>query len=136
MGSHDAATAPCRAKEQTAPSRQGSTMSDWREPEVENETRSRDINERIDESNESEAGTAKSFVCECSDGSCTSLIDLTHVEYEEVRAHGTHFAVATDHDSPGLDLMGVERSGFAIIRKLPGLPARIANASDPRRATV
>jgi hypothetical protein len=108
-------------------------MSDWREQEVENETRSRDINERIDESNESEAGTTEPFVCECSDGSCTSLIDLTHVEYEEVRAHGTYFAIATDHESPDLDLMVSERTGFAIIRKLPGLPARIANASDPRR---
>jgi hypothetical protein len=108
-------------------------MSDWREEEVENETRSREINERIDESNEAEAGTADPFVCECSDGSCTSMIDLTHLEYEEVRAYGTHFAIATDHESPDLDLMVSERSGFAIIRKLPGLPARIANASDPRR---
>ena len=111
-------------------------MSDWREEEVENETRSRDINEKIDESNESEAGTAKPFVCECSDGSCTSMIDLTHLEYEEVRAHGTHFAIATDHESPDLDLMVSERGGFAIIQKLPGLPARLANASDPRRATA
>jgi hypothetical protein len=111
-------------------------MSDWREQEVENETRSRDINERIDESNESEAGTTEPFVCECSDDTCTSLIDLTHVEYEEVRAHGTYFAIATDHESPDLDLMVSERTGFAIIRKLPGLPARIANASDPRRVGV
>jgi hypothetical protein len=108
-------------------------MSDWREEEVENETRSRVINERIDESNEAEAGTADPFVRECSDGSCTSMIDLTHLEYEEVRAYGTHSAIATDHESPDLDLMVSERSGFAIIRKLPGLPARIANASDPRR---
>ena len=34
-------------------------MSDWREQEVENETRSRDINEKIDESNESESGTSE-----------------------------------------------------------------------------
>jgi hypothetical protein len=133
MVSDDAATAAGGAEEETTAGRQGSTMSDWREQEVENETRSRDINERIDESNESEAGTTEPFVCECSDGTCTSLIDLTHVEYEEVRAHGTHFAIATDHESPDLDLMVSERTGFAIIRKLPGLPARIANASDPRR---
>jgi hypothetical protein len=111
-------------------------MSDWREQEVENETRSRDLNERIDESNESEAGAAKQFVCECSDGSCTSLIDLTHLEYEEVRAHATHFAIAPDHESPDLDLVVSERVGFAIVRKLPGLPARLASASDPRRVTA
>jgi hypothetical protein len=111
-------------------------MSDWRKQEVENETRSREINEWIDESNESNesnAEPASPFVCECSDGECTSTIELTHVEYEEVRAHGTHFAIATDHESPDLDLMVSERIGFAIIRKLPGFPARLANASDPRR---
>ena len=108
-------------------------MSDWREREVANETRSREINERIDELNDPDGGTSNPFVCECSDGSCTSTIALTHTEYEEVRAHGTYFAIATDHESPDLDLMVSERIGFAIIRKLPGLPARLANASDPRR---
>jgi hypothetical protein len=109
-------------------------MSDWREEEVMNETRSREINEWIDESTGSSgAGVASSYVCECSDGGCTSRITLTHVEYEEIRAHGTHFAIATDHESPELDLMVSERLGFAIIRKLPGMPARLATASDPRR---
>jgi hypothetical protein len=105
---------------------------DWREQEVRNETRSREINEWIDESNESSGESADPFVCECSGTSCPSTITLTHREYEEVRAHGTHFAIATDHESPDLDLLVSERIGFTIIRKLPGMPARLANASDPR----
>jgi hypothetical protein len=109
-------------------------MTDWREQEVENETRSREINEWIDESNESSADRSSPFVCECSDGACTSTIDLTQVEYEEVRAHATHFAIAMNHESPDLDVMVSERIGFAIVRKLPGFPARLARASDPRRA--
>jgi hypothetical protein len=108
-------------------------MSDWHEQEVANETRSREINEWIDESNESSGGPAESFVCECSDGACTSTITLTHLEYEEVRADGTHFAIATDHESPDLDVLLSERVGFTIIRKLPGMPARLAVATDPRR---
>jgi hypothetical protein len=109
-------------------------MSDWREQEVGNETRSRDINEGIDESNEgSDTQASSPYICECSDGACTSTIKLTHVEYEEVRAQGTFFAIATDHESPDLDLMVSERIGFAIVRKIPGFPARLANASDPRR---
>jgi hypothetical protein len=108
-------------------------MSDWLEQEVVNETRSREINEWIDESNESVDGVASPFVCECSDGECTSTITLTHLEYEEVRADGTHFAIAMNHESPDLDVMVAERIGFAIIRKLPGMPARLATASDPRR---
>jgi hypothetical protein len=105
---------------------------DWREQEVQNETRSREINEWIDEANETSGQAADPFVCECSVGSCPATITLTHVEYEEVRAHSTHFAIATDHESPDLDLMVSERNGFTIVRKSPGMPARIASASDPR----
>ena len=108
-------------------------MIDWREQEVRNETRSREINEWIDEANESSGLAADPFVCECSEGSCPSTITLSHLEYEEVRAHPTHFAIALDHESPDLDLMVSERIGFSIIRKLPGMPARLASASDPRK---
>ena len=107
-------------------------MTDWRVQEVQNETRSREINEWIDEANESSGHAADPFVCECSEGSCPATISLTHLEYEEVRAHSTHFAIAPDHESPDLDLMVSERTGFTIIRKLPGMPARLASASDPR----
>jgi hypothetical protein len=109
-------------------------MTDWREQEVMNETSARDINEWIDGSNESAGSDAGSpFMCECSDGSCKETISLTHVEYEEVRAHSTHFAIALDHESPDLDMMISERIGFAIVRKIPGMPARVASAADPRR---
>ena len=109
-------------------------MSDWREREVGNETNAREINEWIDESAlRPDPGATHPYICECSDGACTSTIALTRVEYEEVRAHGTHFAIARDHESPDLDLMVSERARFTIVRKLPGLPARLANASDPRR---
>jgi hypothetical protein len=108
-------------------------MSDWREEEVLNETRSREINEWIEDSNLSAEGTGAPFVCECSDSACTSTIVLTPVEYEEVRSDGTHFAIATDHESPDLDVLVSQHIGFAIIRKLPGMPARLAVASDPRR---
>jgi hypothetical protein len=109
-------------------------MTDWREQEVMNESSARDINEWIDGSNESAGADGGSpFMCECSDGACKATISLTHLEYEEVRAYGTHFAIALDHESPDLDLMVSERIGFAIVRKLPGMPARVASAADPRR---
>jgi hypothetical protein len=108
-------------------------MSDWHEQEVMNETRSREINEWIDESNESSAGVADPYVCECSDPTCTSTLVLTHVEYEEIRGDGTHFAIATNHENPDLDALLSQRIGFAIVRKLPGMPSRLAVASDPRR---
>jgi hypothetical protein len=112
-------------------------VSDWREEQVGNETNSREINEWIDESASSQdAEETYPYICECSDGACKATIALTHVEYEEVRAYGTHFAIARDHESPDLDLMVSERKGFTIVRKLPGMPARLADDSDPRRSTA
>ena len=109
-------------------------MNGWREEEVRNQTRSRDMNEWIDESNEgADGGPLSTYVCECSDGACRSRITLTHLEYEEVRADGTWFAIATNHESPDLDTLISERIGFAIVRKLPGFPAQLAIATDPRR---
>ena len=109
-------------------------MTDWRTREVGNETRSRDLNEWIEDSvpGGSNADVA-SYVCECSDGECDTTIDLTRSEYEEVRAYATRFAIALDHESPDLDVLIAEYAGFAVIRKVAGLPARLAIASDPRR---
>lgn len=114
-------------------------MSDWREQEVGNETRSREINEWINEwtdapNDGSDALEASRYLCECSDGACESMIGLTRLEYEEVRAHGTHFVIAPDHESPDLDVLVSERIGFTIIRKLSGFPASFAMESDPRRS--
>lgn len=116
-------------------------MSDWREQQIGNETDSREINEWIEGSGETEGsvegdgGTPKTqrYVCECSEGGCRVMITLTRAEYEEVRAHATHFAIARDHESPDLDAMVSERERFTVVRKLPGLPARLAIDSDPRR---
>jgi hypothetical protein len=112
-------------------------MTDWREQQVANETTARDLNEWIDESNEGPAATTPSpFVCECSDDACEATIRLTHGEYEDVRSRGTYFAIALDHESPDLDVIVAEHAGFTIVRKLPGMPARVAMASDPRRGGV
>ena len=107
-------------------------MADWRETEVGNETRARDINEIEDANIEHPRGASNRYVCECSDASCVATISLTQQEYEGVRAHGAHFAIALDHENPELDLLVAELDGFAIVQKLPGFPARLAMASDPR----
>jgi hypothetical protein len=110
-------------------------MADWREREVGNETRARDINE-MEEGilrHLGAGGTTNRYICECSDASCMATVDLTENEYEEVRGNGIHFVIALDHEHPELDLLISEHEGYAVVRKLPGLPARLARESDPRR---
>jgi hypothetical protein len=112
-------------------------VADWREQEVDNETRARDVNETADAKLEHLGGSAtNTYVCECSDASCTATIDLTQVEYEQVRAHGARFVIARDHENPELDLLVAEHERFAVVRKLPGFPASLAMASDPRRGSL
>jgi hypothetical protein len=108
-------------------------VADWREREVVNETLARDINEIEDANHEHIGdGATNRYVCECSDASCMATISLTQDEYEQVRAHGARFVIALDHENPELDLLVAEHEGFAVVRKLPGFPARLARASDPR----
>jgi hypothetical protein len=110
-------------------------MTDWLVGEVGNETASRELNEWIEDAAEGSSTTSTtSYVCECSDRDCVARIDLTHGEYEDVRTHATRFAIALDHESPDLDVVISEHRRFAVIRKMPGLPARLAIASDPRRS--
>jgi hypothetical protein len=111
-------------------------VTDWREREVRNETCARDINEIEDAYFEHPGGVATNrYICECSDASCGATISLTQDQYEQVRGHGAHFVIALDHENPELDLLVAEHDGFAVVRKLPGFPARLAMASDPRRGS-
>lgn len=110
-------------------------MVDWREREVANETRARDLNEMEDGilRHMGNSGANNRYICECSDASCMATVTLSQEEYEQVRGNGVRFVIALDHEHPELDALISEHEGFAIVQKLPGLPARLARASDPRR---
>lgn len=62
----------------------------------------REVNERVREiSAQWDATTSVGFFCECSDTSCSELLDLTLVEYEAIRATSDRFVVVCGHESPG-----------------------------------
>jgi hypothetical protein len=110
-------------------------MASWREREVHNETRSRDRNEWIESTS---AGfdldpAVERYVCECSDRGCTSIITLSHDEYESVRAESTHFAIAIDHENPEVDRVVSENERFAVVDKFLEAARRLTRQTDPRR---
>jgi hypothetical protein len=110
-------------------------VSDWREQEVRNESRSRDRNEWIAETRGAvalEHEIEEDFVCECSDAACRSRIHLTRLEYEAVRGYPTRFAIATDHENPEVDQLVSEGVRFTIVQKIAGAAARIARETDHR----
>ena len=110
-------------------------VSDWREQEVRNESRSRDRNEWIAETRVAvalEHEIEEDFVCECSDPACSSRITLTRFEYEAVRGYPTRFAIATDHENPEVDQLVSEGVRFTVVQKIAGRAARIARETDQR----
>ena len=112
------------------------SMGDWREQEARNESVFREMNEWTEEATDERLGMDRpmdTYLCECSDSSCTDPINLTRDEYEAVRAEPIRFAIAVHHENPEIDRVLLENPRFATVEKLFGVCARIAMADDPRR---
>jgi hypothetical protein len=100
---------------------------------AENETRFREVNERL-ESAQTSVGTGNGGVdvlCECGDRDCTEQITLALADYEAVRADPVAFVIKPGHEQPEAEHL-VERHGdFNIVRK-QGEAGEVADQHDPR----
>jgi hypothetical protein len=99
-----------------------------------NEAIFRDVNERLTDLNETLAAFTEKMqvVCECGDGECIEQISMSPEEYEALRAESTHFAVVPGHDDAEVEEVVDTRDGYHVVRKRTGIPARIAEETDPR----
>ncbi len=77
------------------------------------------------------------FLCECAEESCTTVLQLSHDEYEAVRAHPTHFINARGHvrHAHGWARMLDEFDRYTVVEKV-GEAAEIVGELDPRRDEV
>ena len=110
-------------------------MIDQHEEDATNETIFREMNEWAADANGSRAsdGGLHTYLCECSDERCSAPIGLTYTEYETVRSSSVRFAIAVNHENPGLDSVVAEHPRFAVV-EIIGSPALArARATDPRR---
>jgi hypothetical protein len=98
-----------------------------------NEALFRQVNERIEEVNESlDAEEPSDFLCECGDENCTSPVSLTLAEYEQVRSNPTHFIIAPGHEVVDVERVIARTERFSVVEKFIGEAERIAVDSDPR----
>jgi hypothetical protein len=99
----------------------------------ENEAIFRGVNEEISSLNASFTANPKAMliVCECGARSCTDRIEILPNEYGEVREDPTLFVLMPGHDFPETETVTAKRPSYWIVRKDPGLPAAIAEATDP-----
>lgn len=103
---------------------------------AENQDTFRRANEQIEETAQDLADSLTvqriPFLCECADARCTKIIQLTLVEYEDVRAGPRRFAVAPHHEVASDDELVIGRNDrFTTVEKV-GEAGGIVAESDPR----
>ena len=79
---------------------------------------------------EEEAGYQ--ILCECGDTDCTEQLAIAPPQYEQVRSDPALFIVARGHIAPDVEGVTADRGAYQIVRKRPGAPENIAEATDPR----
>ena len=110
-------------------------MEDERQRRISlNETVFRQANEQIQRINEAFAAVTErmTLVCECGDTSCTEQIEMSGDEYEQLRSESTQFAVKPGHEIPDVEDVVRSEEGYDVVRKRSGVPAEVAEATDPR----
>jgi len=99
-----------------------------------NEALFRNVNERIEQLNELFATVTDTFevICECGDSRCVTQISIATDAYERVRTDATLFIVAPGHEKSEIEDIVDTQSVYHVVRKHAGVPARIAEETDPR----
>ncbi len=94
----------------------------------------REVNERLQGLNETFATFTNKMdlICECGDRACIERIVMPPDEYDGVRADPALFAVVPGHEEPDVEEVVEQRGHYAIVRKYPGRPQQIAEATDTR----
>ena len=98
----------------------------------------REVNERVEAINEAFDMLLPlgQWICECADTECTERLSLTHEEYEQLRAKGSHFAVAPDesHVFPEIEDVVERHERYWVVAK-QGAAARAVESVNPRSAS-
>jgi hypothetical protein len=99
-----------------------------------NEAIFREVNERIEEINRTFSTLTDSMkiMCECGGAGCAEMISIHVSEYEQVRSDPTLFVIVPGHEAPDVEDVVERHEGFDVVRKHPGEPAAIAEATSLR----
>ena len=97
-----------------------------------NDSTFREANEKIAKAaSEYELVEKVPLICECAKVSCTEIVRLSLVEYEEVRSAPTRFFVAPGHQAcEGVVSLLEDREGYMVLEK-EGRAGEVATELDP-----
>jgi hypothetical protein len=100
-----------------------------------NESRFREMNERIERANEGFpfAFDVDTWICECTSDACAVRLQLSVEEYEEIRSDGRRFLVAPSKRHVCRDIETVTKHGsrYWVVEK-NGQAGKLAERADPR----
>ena len=94
----------------------------------------REVNERIAENAQRFDAGSTEFICECDDPQCTSRVEATIEEYEEVRSDGTRFLLAPGHGDRSIERVVESRGNFMIVEKMNQAARALVRRLNPRAA--
>ena len=110
------------------------------ERRAKNEALFRNLNERLKELDDRLDMTAvgapardrEEFFCECGRLDCMARFEMTRADYEAVRAHPERFVALAGHEDVEIERVVEAHGSWGVVEKLPGGPAEVARATDPR----
>ena len=99
-----------------------------------NEAVVREVNERLRELGDRFGLDDEDLdlVCECGTDTCTERIAMKRSDYEALRADPSQFAIVPGHEQPDLEEVVARHGRYEVMRKRPGMPQEIAEATNPR----
>jgi hypothetical protein len=74
------------------------------------------------------------FFCECGRLDCSMSIQLTLVEYEDVRENSRRFAILEGHEILETEEIVERHDRYVVVEKASDPEAEIVEHTDPRRA--
>jgi hypothetical protein len=98
-----------------------------------NEAAFRQTNEQIEALNAAGARAERfPIVCECGSETCAEVLMVEAEEYGAVRSDAHRFLIKPGHEAPDVEAVVDRGTDFVVVEKKPGLPQRLAEATDPR----
>ena len=96
-----------------------------------NQSTFREVNERIKEITQTHDEQRAEILCECSDVTCSTRIEIGLGEYDDVRSHGNRFVILKEHADLDVERIVAENDRFCVVEKI-GRGAELAFELDPR----
>jgi hypothetical protein len=84
----------------------------------ENEKLFREVNERVEQMQDSLQAAEPQWICECGDETCIEKLTVPLDAYHGVRAHDDWFLIKHGHETLEVETVVDQREGYVVVEKL------------------